>query len=926
KHLNTLGNCYWGMSNYVTALEYYKKAAKVMFQIGEKTEEVKYLGNCGLINWNFGNFKLAMEYYRKALIISREIGNITSEASTLRNIGYVHSRLNHYSKALSCYNQSLKIARSYSNKPLEVGYLADIANIHWMKGDYQRALEYNQRALRIFLNVENKNNVGNRYNESKALKGIGHIYWKIGDYAKALEYYIRALKVNRKRVNKEKESQILVDIGNIHNNIGDYSKALKYLKKTLEIQREIKVKSAEGVTLGNMGRVYLNQKKYSLSLKYFQKALKIAQEMGNKRNEGNRLVGIASVYLNLGDYQKSLKILNQSLKLAKETDNKDIEAFIFCKKGYLFNRLNNFSESLKCYYNALALGENLKSAKTIWDSYSGLGSLNEKQGKYKNALICYRKSIKVIEKMRSQLQIKEFKSGFLENKIKVYESTVNLLVKLHETQSEKEYDEESFYFVERAKARAFLDSLKESKTSISQSLSPELREEEHRIVKEISKIQTKLMKPGLSDSERKEFIKKLGTEEENYQHLILKIKSNNPEYANLVYPQFLKLEIIQKILLDKKSALMEYFIGEKNSFLFFLTRDNFSIHRLSEGNLIQDMVEDYIDLLANTEVRKFRAYAAGKKIYQELISPVKDKLVNFNKVIIVPDGNLHYLPFEALIIPDSSSKNKYLVEDLQISYAPSASSLLNLKKRKKELNPRMDFLAFADPVYTFKKKPGKEKKADWIFREFCLDQGFNLSPLQYSGEEVKQIAKLIKKENREIYTRQDAREENLKKITLSDFKIIHFATHGLFDEKIPQRSSIVLTLDEDPKEDGFFQVREIYNSKLNSDLVVLSACQTGKGKLEKGEGVSGLSRAFLYAGAQSVLVSLWNVNDKATSKFMEYLYKYLIAGKSKKEALQKAKIRMIRSKYNHPFYWAAFVLIGDGESSVKINKSSLLKD
>lgn len=922
-HLNTLGNCYWSMSEYETALEYYEKAADIMHQIGDIVEEANYLGNCGLINWNFGHFKLSSECYHKALKLNREIGNIISEASTLRNIGYIHSKLNHYSEALDWYNQALKIAELYSNKPLEVGYLADIANIYWMKSDYQKALKYNKKALKYFLDVENKNDVGNRYNESKAYRGIGHIYLKIGDYAKALEYYTQALKVNREGVNKEKEAQILVDIGNIHNNIGNYSSALQNLQKALKIQREIKVKAAEGVTLSNIGRVYLNLKKYTLSLKFFQLALEIARETGNRRNEANRLVGIASVLLNLGEYQISLKILNQSLKLAKETDNKDMEAFVFCKKGYLFNRLNDFSESLKCYTVALALGDKLKSAKTIWNSYFGLGSLSEKQGDYKNALIFYKKSIEVIEKMRSQLQIMEFKSGFLENKIKVYESIINLLVKLHDIQSNKGYDKKAYYFTERAKARAFLDSLKESKASIIQNLSPALREEENRILKSISHIQTKLVKPGLTDPDREELLKRLKTEEENYQHITLKIKSNNPKYASLVYPQFLKLGIIQKTLLDNKTALMEYFIGENNSFLFYVTRNNLSIHRISAGGNNWGMVEDYIDLLANTDVNEFRAFAAGKKIFLELMGPVREQLASIKKVIIVPDGNLHYLPFETLIIPHSSSRNRFLTEFIQISYAPSASSLMNLKKRKRELNHGMDFLAFANPVYTFINKPGKEKKTSWIFREFCLEQGFNLSPLKYSGEEVNKIAKLIKKDKRELYTREMAREDILKKINLSDYKIIHFATHGLFDEKSPQRSSIVFTLDDDPREDGFFQVREIYNSKMSSDLVVLSACQTGKGKLEKGEGVSGLSRAFLYAGAQSVLVSLWNVNDNVTSEFMEYFYKYLIAGKSKQDALQRAKIKMIRSKTSHPFYWSAFVLIGDGESSVTMNKSSL---
>ena len=157
---------------------------------------------------------------------------------------------------------------------------------------------------------------------------------------------------------------------------------------------------------------------------------------------------------------------------------------------------------------------------------------------------------------------------------------------------------------------------------------------------------------------------------------------------------------------------------------------------------------------------------------------------------------------------------------------------------------------------------------------------------------------------------------------MTNYKVLHFATHGLLDERIPMRSALVLSLDQDPQEDGFYQVREIYNTKLSADLVVLSACQTGKGQLEKGEGVSGLSRAFLYAGAQSVLVSLWNINDRATAEFMEHFYTYLSRGESKEKALQSAKKRMLKSKYAHPFYWAAFVLIGDYKSPVNITKPS----
>ena len=432
-----------------------------------------------------------------------------------------------------------------------------------------------------------------------------------------------------------------------------------------------------------------------------------------------------------------------------------------------------------------------------------------------------------------------------------------------------------------------------------------------------------MVKPRLPKSKREELFNILEESEDNYRNLIQRIRRNNPEYASLVYPEPYKLPRIQEKLIDKEAALIEYFIGDENSFLVFVTKDDFSIHKLSGSKELQERANDYIKLLSTKEVKEFRASAAGKKLYQELIGCVGEKLAKIKKLTIIPDSNLNYLPFETLIQKEGSkSRPIFLVEDYRISYAPSASSLINLLERKRTSKIKKDLLAFADPEYTLEGKSRKETNAGEISREIYLEQGFDFYPLRYSGEEVKKISNFVKRKLREIYTKEEAKEEKVKKISLKDYKLIHFATHGLLDEKVPLRSSLVLTLDEDPEEDGFFQVREIYNTELNTDLVVLSACQTGKGKLEKGEGVSGLSRAFLYAGAQSVLVSLWNINDRATSKFMGYFYKYLSQGKSKDKALQIAKIKMIKSEYNRPFYWAAFVLNGDSKSSIKMTKPS----
>jgi CHAT domain-containing protein len=320
--------------------------------------------------------------------------------------------------------------------------------------------------------------------------------------------------------------------------------------------------------------------------------------------------------------------------------------------------------------------------------------------------------------------------------------------------------------------------------------------------------------------------------------------------------------------------------------------------------------------------KEFRAFSAGERLYQELIGPIKDKFGSIKRLIIIPDGNLNYLPFEALVGQGRIDHPKYLIKDFRISYAPSATALASLQDRKNLASLRKDLLAFADPDYDFASISRKETDPDDILREFYLEQGFDFSPLKYSAEEVRQISKLIKKKARDIYTEKSAREEKIKSLALKDYKIIHFATHGFIDERVPLRSSLLLTLDQDPTEDGFFQAREIYNTDLDAKLVVLSACQTGRGKLERGEGVMGLSRAFLYAGAESVVASLWSINDKATSVFMKYFYKGLCQGLTKEEALQKAKLDMIESEYRHPFFWAPFVLNGDAHGAIKIEEPS----
>jgi CHAT domain-containing protein len=327
-----------------------------------------------------------------------------------------------------------------------------------------------------------------------------------------------------------------------------------------------------------------------------------------------------------------------------------------------------------------------------------------------------------------------------------------------------------------------------------------------------------------------------------------------------------------------------------------------------------------------------RHQTLGYDLYQKLLGSVAHSFEKKSRLIIVPDGALYYLPFETLITQEvlKNEEANYLIKDFEISTGPSSSVLCHLKEKRHRTGKRNETLiAFGDPYFgdggedalargeahadSAAMDPESSGKAMTV-RGLYEQRGFQFKRLPFSGSEVMEIGKLFSSGDKTLYIGEKAKEEVVKQTSLQSYTYVHFATHGIIDQKAPARSGIVLTLGEDSDEDGFLQVNEIFNLDLDADLVVLSACNTGLGKLRRGEGIVGLTRAFMYAGTPSVLVSLWNINDRSTADFMKIFYEQLMKGNSKARALQLAKLAMLgaaRRSYQHPFYWAPFVLVGD---------------
>ena len=387
-----------------------------------------------------------------------------------------------------------------------------------------------------------------------------------------------------------------------------------------------------------------------------------------------------------------------------------------------------------------------------------------------------------------------------------------------------------------------------------------------------------------------------------------KIESAAP--ANTRDPQPVTIDEVKAMLPDKNNVVLEYSVGDSSSCLWVITKSGHKLYRLPARKKLQEQIETIRFGLLDPQQSISEFFTqAGISLYNELVKPAEPFLSKKSKLVIIPDGVLNYLPFQVLLTENTKIKAEtsymefpYLAKKYPVSYAQSASVLNTLISAKVQSNSSAaksrKLLAFGDPVYG----------------DTSLNPRNKYQRLEFSSREIENIASFFPEGSPVIFLRNNATEEKLKQNNeLDKFNYIHFAVHGLIDEDNPDLSSIVLTSNRSADEDGFLQASEISDLKLNADLVVLSACQTGLGKLVRGEGIVGLTRAFMYAGTPSVVVSLWSVSDASTSVLMSSFYKNLIKNNlNKTDALRRAQLSLISNeKYAHPFYWAPFVLIGD---------------
>jgi CHAT domain-containing protein/Flp pilus assembly protein TadD len=941
--LSNIGLVYSALGEKQKALDFYNQSLLLKRALDNKASEAITLNNIGRVYDDLGQKQKALDSYNQSLPLFRAVDNKAGEAVTLNNIGAVYDALGEKQKALDFYNQSLPLFRAVGDRAGQASTLNNIGLVYDDLGQKQTALEYYNQSLPLFREVSD------RTGQARTLNNIGRVYDALGEKQKALDYYNQSLPLRQAVSDKAGESITLNNIGAVYSALGEKQKALDFYNQALPLARASSDKAQEAVTLNNIGRVYDALGEKQKALDSYNQSLPLASASGDKAQEAVTLNNIGAVYNDLGQKQKALDYYNQSLALRQAVGDKAGESITLNNIGRVYNDLGQKQKAFD-YLNqslplARAVGDKAQEAVSLFN----LAYLERNSGNLNEALTQIEAAINIIEKLRTNVASQELRASYFASVQAYYQFYIDLLMQLHKTNPNKGYDALALHASERARARSLLELLTEANANIRQGVNPELLQRERTIQQQLSAAEynrEQLLKGQYTDKQLEDIKQQIATLLTQLPQLEGEIRINSPRYAALKYPQPLNLQQIQSSVLDDNTLLLEYSLGPERSYLWAVTKTGITSYELPKRADIEAAAKAFYAQLKSEQ----GSLDEGMKLSQMLLAPVAAQLGN-KRLLIVGDGILQSIPFAALPIPEGTSPPAPLLQgegsnspappslegkgvgglgftpllvQHEIVSLPSASTIGVLRNELKDRKPAPKTLvAIADPVFSanddrFKTSQPQPTNAATIPTEVkrsASDIGVTLDRLKYSRSEAQAILALVPENQRFSAFDFTASRTTATKPDLSQYRIIHLATHGLLNTIHPELSGVVLSLVDEKGADtnGFLRLQDIFNLNLPAELVVLSACETGLGKDVQGEGVVGLTRGFMYAGAKRVAVSLWSVNDTATASLMTKFYQQMLDKElNPVAALRAAQLEMWKTEqWKAPYYWAAFVVQGE---------------
>ena len=874
------------------AINYFKYLLDKELKRGNKKNVVVLLTNIGMVYKDNDQHELAIKYFNDALMNYLKLDREADIADVYTNIGLVYKNWGRYEEGLESFKQALSINRKLNRNKELLDNMHSIRLLLTYMGQFEQATEYHEEALACERRLNPEINI------TLDLRVLGHIYHSRGNFDQALKKFTEALSIDRRDERKTEILEDLLGIGGVYNSWGQVDSSSKYIKEALELGLKFEKDEIISKCYSTLGNIYFDIGEYHQALKFYLESLAINRKLEYKKNILNDLLDIGILNYQVGKYNETIKYIDEAISISRDIGAVGSIAIALNIVGKVHESSGIYHNALKSYNEALGINRELQQKPMISNNLFNIGHLFYIQNKFEEAIPYFTESIDIIEEIR-KTAVGEIRRDYLASQINSYQFLASSYIKLKEPVN-------VFNSIEISRSKLLSEKLTNYSPNIS---TPQIE----TIQKEIQP------ESGI--------IIYANTDWDNIVEFSL--TSNNIQGQEILIDEFLKpdTENIKQLFNSKFKEIRDFHLENDN-------KDNFVIPIKKSKNYLENYVNCYRKLLISpSSENQVHSIGLAQAFYNLLIKPHHEYIKDKKELIIIPDGILAFLPFETLI----DEEGYYLAEKYNIKYTHSMGIWDIIKKRQYDKN-RKPILAFGGAVYDeilykvdmiendrqfayFEKNVHETLDNRGSVRKVygALDMA-HWQNLPGTLREIQNIRAIIPDAN--IITGDQVTENNVKEFSesgeLTKYKVLHFATHGLTLPELPELSALVLSQfkEEQNGEDGYLRMGEIAELNIQADFVNLSACETGLGKIYGGEGVVGLTQSFLIAGANALSVSLWNVADESTSKFMTTVYKLVKEkGMNYSEAMTEVKRQFIRGdfgeKYKSPFYWAPFVYYGN---------------
>ena len=866
----------------------------------KKPKQAELFYNTGLSFGRSGKLDSALYYTQYAVNLYENAAIIDSTplAYSYQNLGIINKLLGKYNDAITCYNKSEEIYILKNRQPLLAYIYGNKANIYFIQQDYTKAKNFYSRAMEIFVNdsIKYKKQLASSYNN------LGNIYRKETNNQKAIICYNKSLKL---KGNKGSSYTTYGNLATCYKNLNDYKTADKYYKaaiKTAKLHfKDENIKVA--IQFLNYGYFLNTQDDLTKALTYFQKALSIY-----KKNYGEKHPNISRCYNAIGNYHLKNMQLDSALFYFQQS-------LIALSPEFNDTSLSSNPEISQ----VLSKTHLLKSLKNKAYALSELALQNKNIKYYKLSLATYKRVNDVINKIRSGYLSEESKLFLAENEFETFSNALQTSYELYKLTNDKKYLATAFNYSESGKSAILTETMKNMHALNIGGIPDSLINEEKELEKSIWTYEELIYEENKKKSPDKNNLgywnKYLFEEKQEYSDLLDYLENNFKKYHSLKHQSnTISIEDLQATI-SRKESIVEFFLSDENLYTFLIQRNKVFIYKTDIDSVFNNHLGILLESISNNNFSHhgYNEFAQFQEssfyIYNKLFHDIEDKIIN-SDLIIIPDGALAYLPFEALTTENKNfqhinyKKLSYFLYSNTISYSHSAGFILNnisyTKTAKRSIG------AFAPSYDNINNLHGDLFTTRQQYRE-------NLFPLKGIKEEVLKVTELI---DGDKYLDMEASEKKFKEVAHT-YDILHLAMHTIINDQNPMYSKMAFTQTEDSTEDGFLNTYELYNMKLNSRMAVLSSCNSGSGKMQRGEGVMSMARGFIYSGCPSIIMTLWSVEDKSGVRLMTNFYENLIKGKTKSESLSLSKLNFIANADQlraHPYFWSGYVVIGNNNA------------